>query len=498
MGRYVGVSVNKGKGGGGLGPTVPYSRTTGIRTDSSNNVTKVVLDETTYRDVQYNNVGLITGFNEKIGGATKGWVMEYDSQNLVTNVTERTTAHPLFPEATVTASATALNEGDSVTFTIATANVADSTTLYWGIVGITTVAADMAGDFSTALTGDFTVTSSSGSVLCTTVADGTNDLGNELFKLRIYSDAARTKDIGDSPTVTIADTSSGPPAETPRYTADGASYWINNPSTTWNGVKVRYGYANALSFNASETPTTDDWGPYVTDTSGASDKWYIGANWGGSAVPSRWNSVHGIYTYQKAQSPGGGYSFTFGNANTSGPHTSRFYSVRGSSTQVSGTSAGIVTTNYNDFEFDATEWTNSYGDGFASFYSDSNSSNHKYPDIINTITSNSPNWNPDGHGSGDSDGGMILWKPPKPTKEVMLVYANNHSNDCCNITCWNNNNGSVKWQARYGRPSSFSTGGNTVNENYTRTIIAEHTDGFVYINSDHGGTVAGAFYYMYR
>ena len=80
----------------------------------------------------------------------------------------------------------------------------------------------------------------------------------------------------------------------------------------------------------------------------------------------------------------------------------------------------------------------------------------------------------------------------------MLVYANNHSNDCCNITCWNNNNGSVKWQARYGRPSSFSTGGNTVNENYTRTIIAEHTDGFVYINSDHGGTVAGAFYYMYR
>ena len=498
MGRYVGVSVNKGKGGGGgLGPTVPYSRSTGIRTDSSNNVTKVILDTTTYRDIAYNNVGLITGFNEKIAGATKGWVMEYDSQNLVTNVTERSTAHPLSPEANITASATALNEGDSVTFNITTANVAESATLYWGIVGITTATADMAGDFSTALTGDFTVASSAGIVTCTTLADGTNDLGDELFKLRIYSDAARTIDIGDSPTVTISDTSSGPPAETPLYTSNGASYYITNPDTTWNGVKVKYGYANQLSFNASENPTNDDWGPWVTESNG-NDKWYIGANWGGSAVPSRWNSVHGIYTYQKAQSPGGGYSFTFGNANTTGPHKSTFYSVRGSSTQVSGTSAGIVTTNYNDFEFDATEWTNSYGDGFASFYSDSNSSNHKYPNIIDTITSNSPNWNNQGHGNGDSDGGMILWRPPKPTKEVLLCFANNHSNDVCNMTCWDNNAGSVKWQVRYGRPGGFGVGGNDINQNDTYYVIAEHTDGYVYFNSDHGGTVAGAFYYMYR
>ena len=492
MGRYVGVSINKGKGGGGLGPTVPYSRTTGIRTDSSNNVTKVILDSTTYRDISYNNVGLITGFNEIIGGGTKGWIMEYDSQNLVSNVIERSTAHAPFAEATITPSSTSVDEGSSVTFNITTANVADSTTLYWGLVGISTPTS--ASDFSTSLTGDFVVTSSAGVATCTTASDSATE-GAETYKLQVYTDSARTKDIGASAAVTINDTSVE--VLTPRYTADGVSYYIANNNGTWNGVKVWYGYSNNHSFNASETPTVDDMGPYVNEAS-QNDKWYIGVNFGGSAVPSRWNQTHGIYTYQKAESPGGGYNFTFGNSNTGGPHTSRFYSVRGSSTQVSGTSAGIVTTNYNDFEFDATTWTNEYGDGFASFYSDSNSSDHKYPNIIDTITAATPNWNDQGHGSGDSDGGNIIWRPPARTKEVLLCVGNHHSNNPCNLTCWDNNTGSVKWQTRYGKPSSFSRGGNAVNENYTYTVIAEHTDGFIYFNGDHGGTVAGAFYYMYR
>ena len=489
MGRYVGVSVNKGKGGGGLGPTVPYSRSAGIRTDSSNNVTKVILDTTTYRDISYNAVGLVTGFNEIIGGATKGWVMEYDSQNLVSNVIERSTAHPLFAEATITPSSTSVNEGSSVTFNITTEEVADSTTLYWGVIGSATAA-----DFSTSLTGTFTVNSSAGVVTCTTLGDTTTE-GVETFKLGVYTDAARTIDIGTSVDVTINDTSVD--LITPRYTADGASYFVTNNNGTWNGVKVWYGYSNNQQFNGGETPTTDDMGPYVNEGT-ANDKWYIGINFGGSAVPSRWNQTHGIYTYQKAQSPGGGYNFTFGNSNTGGPHTTHFSNVRSSSTQVSGTSAGIVTTNYNDLEYDANTWTNEYEAGFASFYSDSNSSQQKYPDIINTITAFTPNWNNQGHGSGDSDGGNIIWKPPSAAKEVLLCVGNHHSNNPCNLTCWDNNTGSVKWQTRYGKPSSFNRSGSVVNENYTYTVIAEHTDGFIYFNGDHGGTVAGALYYMYR
>jgi|TARA_B100000700_G_C14832045_1_gene755022 hypothetical protein len=93
MGRYVGLIINKGKGGGGLGPTEPFSRASGITTDSNNNVTAVTLGDTAYSAIQYDaqasTVGLITGFTENIGGVSKKWKLTYDSNtNLVTNVEE--------------------------------------------------------------------------------------------------------------------------------------------------------------------------------------------------------------------------------------------------------------------------------------------------------------------------------------------------------------------------------------------------------------------------
>ena len=93
MGRYVGLIINKGKGGGGLGPTEPFSRASGISTDSNNNVTSVTLGDTAYSAIQYDSnastVGLITGFTENIGGVSKKWKLTYDSNtNLVTNVEE--------------------------------------------------------------------------------------------------------------------------------------------------------------------------------------------------------------------------------------------------------------------------------------------------------------------------------------------------------------------------------------------------------------------------
>ena len=493
MGRYVGSSINKGTGGGGGGSILSeeFDAATGITTNVFNQVTRLETGGALYENIHYSNVGLITAFEETIGGSKQGFNVAYGNTetNLVESIVEVGYVEPV-PTYNISAPTSSVDEGNSIVFTLQTTNVPDGETLYWNIVHGTTEAADFYG----ATDGSFQVAAASGTVSVATTALG-NTEGDETFSIGLYSDNAFTTLVGSSPAITINDTSTGPPTSTPIYDNDGESSWITNNNDTWNSVKVYRSYSNQFSFNASETPTEDDWGPWVSD---GTNKWYIGINFGGSAVPSRWGQKHGIYTYQKAQSPGGGYNFTFGTAATGGPHTTHFSNVRGSSTQQSGTTAGIVTTNYNDLEYVATEWTNSYGDGFASFYSDSNSSNHKYPDIINALTSHSPEWNPDGHGQGDSDGGMILWRPPKPAQEVMLVYANNHSNNPCNITCWDNINGQVKWQARYGRPSGFSIGGSVVNENYTRTIVAQHSDGLVYFNSDHSGTVAGAFYYMYR
>ena len=83
MGRFVGLSVNKGGGGGGRPLNEEFTRATGITTDSNNNVTAVTLG-----DASYTNVGLITGFTENVGGVTKVYQLTYNSDNYVTEITE--------------------------------------------------------------------------------------------------------------------------------------------------------------------------------------------------------------------------------------------------------------------------------------------------------------------------------------------------------------------------------------------------------------------------
>tara|TARA_B100000945_G_scaffold207854_1_gene167268 strand:+ start:150 stop:2147 length:1998 start_codon:yes stop_codon:yes gene_type:complete len=90
MARFVGLSINKGKQGGGgtITKTDPFTRASGITTDSSNNVTAVTLGDNNYSNILYNNVGLITSYTESIGGVDKIWDLAYDSNNLVTDIVE--------------------------------------------------------------------------------------------------------------------------------------------------------------------------------------------------------------------------------------------------------------------------------------------------------------------------------------------------------------------------------------------------------------------------
>jgi len=90
MARFVGLSINKGKQGGGgtITKTDPFTRASGITTDSNNNVTAVTLGDNSYSNIVYNNVGLITSYTESIGGVDKIWDLTYDSNNLVTDIVE--------------------------------------------------------------------------------------------------------------------------------------------------------------------------------------------------------------------------------------------------------------------------------------------------------------------------------------------------------------------------------------------------------------------------
>ena len=88
MGRFVGLTINKGTGGGGSVKTEPFTRASGITTDSSNNVTDITLGDTQYSSLSYGASGNITQFTDTINGTAKTWSLTYDSEFLITAITE--------------------------------------------------------------------------------------------------------------------------------------------------------------------------------------------------------------------------------------------------------------------------------------------------------------------------------------------------------------------------------------------------------------------------
>tara|TARA_B100000287_G_scaffold393548_1_gene406870 strand:- start:44 stop:1255 length:1212 start_codon:yes stop_codon:yes gene_type:complete len=109
-------------------------------------------------------------------------------------------ADPL-PTYTHSVSATNVDEGGNFTTTISTTNVDDGTNLYWELTGV------VSGDFSSgALTGTASISSNSATFSHTVDEDNLTE-GTETVTIKVYSDSGRTTQVGNTLTVTIADTS---------------------------------------------------------------------------------------------------------------------------------------------------------------------------------------------------------------------------------------------------------------------------------------------------
>ena len=102
------------------------------------------------------------------------------------------------------ASTTTLDEGQSVTFTLTTANVADGTTLYWTTSG-TATATDFTDDASS---GSFTITSGTGTIIRSIKNDVISE-GTETFTLSVRTTSISGTIVATSSTITINDTSRG-------------------------------------------------------------------------------------------------------------------------------------------------------------------------------------------------------------------------------------------------------------------------------------------------
>jgi len=163
-------------------------------------------------------------FAGAVYGPGRGRYMRHNTDKsaiIYTEIDEITQFDPI--SATVTPSVSTLNEGSSVTFTIATTNFT-SGTLYWTLNSLsgTLTGSDFSGG---AIQGTVTITSSSGSVSLTLANDTTLE-GTESFQLLLRKDTFTGNVVGTSSVVTIQDTSTPPSAgvfASTRSVAEGSS-----------------------------------------------------------------------------------------------------------------------------------------------------------------------------------------------------------------------------------------------------------------------------------
>lgn len=110
------------------------------------------------------------------------------------------------PTATVTPSASSVNEGSSVTFTVSTTNFTSGVLPWEVVLGTNTEPADV-----NLTSGTVSISSSSGTVAITATSDGYTETGQgESFQLRVNHPTNGTQ-IGISSSVSINDTSTGTP-----------------------------------------------------------------------------------------------------------------------------------------------------------------------------------------------------------------------------------------------------------------------------------------------
>ena len=162
------------------------------------------------------------------------------------------------PTYSVSPSASSLNEGSSVTFTVTTTNVPNGTTLYWST---NTVSGTVnASDFSdTANSGTVTINSNSGTIVRTLSNDVTTE-GTEIFQLQIRTGSTSGEIVATSSNITINDTSLAPtysvsPSATSRNEGLSVTFTVTTTNVT-NGT-VLYWTTNAVTGIVDSSDFTD-------------------------------------------------------------------------------------------------------------------------------------------------------------------------------------------------------------------------------------------------
>ncbi len=148
--------------------------------------------------------------------------------------TSKATAYQVSP------STLSVKEGETLTTSISTTNVAADATLYWSLSGTGITSADFS---SGALTGSGTVDSNGDFAFSHTLANDISTEGNESLKIKLFSDSARSNQVGNTSSITITDTS-----KTPSYTISPSSTSIKEGQTLTTSISTTNVAADATLY----------------------------------------------------------------------------------------------------------------------------------------------------------------------------------------------------------------------------------------------------------
>lgn len=155
------------------------------------------------------------------------------------------------PTYAITEGSSTVTEGNSVSFTVATTNVADSTTLYWTVANYPP---REDADF-TATSGSFTVNSNSGSFSVAIASDSDTE-GDETFRVYVRTGSITGPVMATSATVTISDGAWDPSTDITTVAwidaSDSSSY--TRSGTQLTGVTDKSG---TYTMTVSGTPVTN-------------------------------------------------------------------------------------------------------------------------------------------------------------------------------------------------------------------------------------------------
>tara|TARA_B100001113_G_scaffold201683_1_gene165266 strand:- start:736 stop:1923 length:1188 start_codon:yes stop_codon:yes gene_type:complete len=245
VGRFLGLYINKGTaGGGGSGVKMSeYNRSTGLGTDAeTNNITTATFGDTTYSNVGYNTVGLITGFTETIGSDEKEWLLTYDDRHLCTIIEDKADA----PTATVVSGigSTSVDEGLSLLLDVDTTKVASGSTLYWDVKDSANIG--LSTQFAVSeRTGSFSLVGTAGTFAVKPENDGIVESSDSYFIANVYDDSTRFHKIGQSSQFLIK---------------DGAnSYDWSFATETHYGTSVSYRYSGDGTVPTMSLGDVQDW-----------------------------------------------------------------------------------------------------------------------------------------------------------------------------------------------------------------------------------------------